>query len=95
METDTFVRHSWEQYEETLRNFNYTEEEILAIKNIRENPEVELMTTEQFDFLWRQGIIKRTRKLKKKRSLLVLGNKILYLDRHFRRYNYCGYFVED
>ena len=94
MENKEFKRFDWEQYKELLKHYNYTEEQIASVKEVRENPENELMSPEQFDFLWQQGIIRRTRKLKSKRSLLVTPEgKILYLDHYFKAYNFCGHFL--
>lgn len=95
MEEKQFERYDWNTYKEMLEKFNYTEEQISAVKEIRENPEYELMSPEQFDFLWRQGVIKRTRKLKKPRSLIVVGDKIMYLEHYEKRYCWCGEFVNE
>ena len=89
-----FKRFEWEDYEKLLKYYRYTDEQIAAVKEIRENPENELMSPEQFEFLWKQGVIKRTRKLKSKRSLFVTPKgRILYLDNYYKCYNYCGYFL--
>ena len=88
-------RYNWEQYKSMLEHFGYSEDEISAVKDIRENPENEIMSPEQFDFLFQQGIIKRTQKLRKKRTLLVFGDKIWYLSHYHRRYVWCGYFLND
>ena len=88
-------RYTWEEYKSMLEHFGYSQQEIENVKTIRENPENEIMSPEQFDFLWRQGIIKRTQKLRKKRTLLVFDDKIWYLSHYHRRYVWCGYFLND
>ena len=95
MENKEFKRFDWEQYKELLKHYNYTEEQIASVKEVRENPENELMSPEQFDFLWQQGIIRRTQKLKKKRTLLVFDDKIWFLSHYHKRYVWCGYFIND
>ena len=61
-------RYSWEEYKSMLEHFGYSQEEIENVRLIRENPENEIMSPEQFDFLFQQGILKSTQKLKKKRT---------------------------
>lgn len=90
-----YTKINWEIYKEFLIKLNYTQEQIENVYLIRENPENEIMSPEQFDFLFQQGIIKRTQKLKKKRTLLVFDDKIWYLSHYHRRYVWCGYFVND
>ena len=93
---EEYKRIDWEDYKEMLERYGYTEEQISAVKEIRENPNYEYMSPEQFRFLHLNGIIKRTRKLKKLRTYLVdLEGKVLYLDHYYKRYNHAGYFIND
>jgi general stress protein 26 len=84
---DTYKRIDWEDYKQMLERYGYTEEQIADVKSIRENPNYEYMSPEQFRFLHLNGIIKRTRKLKKLRTLLTDGDKVYYLEHYFKRYN--------
>ena len=90
-----FVRYPWEQYKEMLEKFNYNEEQIIEVQKIRENPEIEEITKDQFDFLVQTKIISRTRKLKKIRTLYTDGDKIYYLEHFNKRYEWCGAFVNE
>ena len=86
----------WEEYREFLIKIGYTEEQIENVKQIREDSNYEEMSQEQFRFLFLNGIIKRTRKLKKIRTLLVNEEgQILYLEHHKKAYEFCGYFLND
>ena len=85
----------WKDYKLYLEKLGFSKEQIREVKKIRENKKYERMTPEQFKFLMNAGIIKRTRKLKKLRTLIVVGNQILYLDTHHKAYNYCGYFIDE
>jgi len=63
---------------------------------VRVRTTLELMSPEQFNFLKEQGIIVRTRKLRKLRSLWVCENgKIWYFCHYGKKYQYAGYFKED
>ena len=88
-----FVRYSWKEYKEMLEKFNYTEEQVESIREIRET--AEQITKDQYDFLVQTGIISRTRKLKKTRTLYVFEDKVWYLEHYNRRYEYIGFFVEN
>ena len=90
-----YIRESWDQYSERLKSYDYTQEQIDAVRIVRE--EAEQVPNEMFDELVRLGVIERTRKLKKKRrSLYVLedDNHVYYLEHHFHKYQWCGYFKE-
>jgi len=78
----------WEQYQEKLKSFDYTEEQIEAVKEIREN--CELMTFEQFTFLISVGAIRKTCKLRKPRNLYDYEGKLLYLNHFNKEWNYAG-----
>lgn len=85
-----YQKESWEIYKERLISYEYTEEQIAEVEKIR--TELEYMSPEQFDFLVKQGVIKRTAKLKKLRSLFTDGEKVYYLNHFSKSYNYCGIF---
>lgn len=89
---ENFRRYNWEEYKELLEKYGYTEGQIEEVKNFRENPEIEEITWEQFRFLFLNGVIKRTRKLKKIRTLYVFDDKVWYLDHYVKGYRYCGVF---
>ena len=88
-----FKRIPWNEYKEILERFEYDEAQISAVKEIRETAEE--MTWEQFRFLFLNGILRRTRKLKKIRTLYVFDDKVWYLDHHVKGYRYCGEFIEE
>lgn len=88
-----YKRYSWEQYKEMLEKFNYTEEQISAVKEIRETAEE--VTKDQYDFLVQTGIISRTRKLKKIRTMYVIDSKVWYLDHYSKAYCYCATFTDE
>jgi hypothetical protein len=91
-----YKRIVWEEYREFLIKIGYTEEQIENVKQIREDSNYKEMSQEQFRFLHLNGIIKRTRKLKKLRTYLVSPEgKVLYLEHHFKAWNFCGYFLND
>ena len=93
--TENFKRIPWNEYKERLLIFGYDQDQILEVKKIRENPEIEQITWEQFRFLFLNGILRRTRKLKKIRTLYVFDDKVWYLDHHVKGYRYCGEFIEE
>ena len=88
-----YTRYSWKEYKEMLERYNYTQEQIEAVREIRET--AEQITKDQYDFLVQTGIISRTRKLKKIRTLYVFEDKVWYLEHYNRRYEYIGFFVEN
>lgn len=88
-----FTRFNWEQYKEMLESYGYNEEQISAVKEIRETAEE--ITKDQFDFLVQTKIISRTRKLKKIRTLYVFDDKVWYLEHFNKRYEWCGFFIEN
>ena len=49
-ETTPFKRIPWNEYKETLERFGYDQDQILEVKKIRENPEIEQIT---WATLWR------------------------------------------
>ena len=88
-----FVRYNWEQYKEMLERYNYTQEQIEAVREIRET--AEQITKDQYDFLVQTGIISRTRKLKKTRTLYVFEDKVWYLCHFNKKYEWCAKFVNE
>jgi hypothetical protein len=91
-----FKKYNWEEYKQMLERYGYNDEQIAEVKKIREDSNYEEMSQEQFRFLFLNGIIKRTRKLKKIRTLLVNEEgQILYLEHHKKAYEFCGYFLNE
>ena len=88
-----FVRYSWKEYKEMLEKYDYTQEQVESIREIRET--AEQITKDQYDFLVQTGIISRTRKLKKTRTLYVFEDKVWYLCHYSKAYHYCGEFVNE
>jgi len=86
-----YKREEWKQYSERLKSWNYTEEEIEDIREVREN--LDNCPDDQFKELVAQGVVVRTRKLKKKRNYYVNEEgQFLYLDSYKRKYLIAGYF---
>ena len=69
----------WNKYKERLIHYGYTEEQINEIKKVRESEDFEYMTKEQYDYLVSVGVLVRTRKLKKPRSLFTDGKVVFAL----------------
>lgn len=88
-----YTRYNWQEYKELLEKFNYTEEQIATVKEIRETAEE--ITKDQFDFLVQTKIISRTRKLKKIRTMYVFDSKVWYLDHYSKAYCYCATFTDE
>ena len=88
-----FVRYSWKEYKEMLEKYDYTQEQVESIREIRET--AEQITKDQYDFLVQTGIISRTRKLKKIRTLYVFEDKVWYLCHFNKRYEWCGQFINE
>lgn len=81
-----------EDYKNHLLSKGFTETEVVEI--IKQRSSMEYCTFEMFKELVKQGIIKRTRKLKDNRSLYVSSDGyIMYLEYYRKKYNYCGYFI--
>ena len=88
-----FTRYEWQEYKEMLERYDYTEEQLEAVRLIRETAEE--VTKDQYDFLVQTGIISRTRKLKKIRTLYVFEDKVWYLCHFNKRYEWCGQFINE
>ena len=88
-----FVRYSWKEYKEMLEKYDYTQEQVESIREIRET--AEQITKDQYDFLVQTGIISRTRKLKKIRTLYVFEDKVWYLCHFNKKYEWCAKFVNE
>ena len=87
-------RYDWNDYKSMLEHFGYSEDEILAVKEIREN--YELMPWEMYQELIKQGVLVRTQKLKKKRSLYVRSEgKVWYLNHWLKEYKFCAMFRDE
>lgn len=83
----------WDKYKERLIHYGYNEEEIEKVKQFID--ESEHCPFEQFQFLFQQGIVKRTSKLKKPRNLYVKDGVFYYLNHFHKAFNYCGVFIEN
>jgi len=89
-----FIRYTWEQYKEMLERYNYNEEQIEWVKEVRE--QYDLMTAEQFRFLLLSGTIKRLIKNKKARNYYVNEQgEIFSLNHHLKEFVKAGYFKEE
>ena len=88
-----YTRYNWQEYKEMLERYDYTQEQIEAVREIRETAEE--VTKDQYDFLVQTGIISRTRKLKKIRTLYVFEDKVWYLCHFNKRYEWCGQFINE
>lgn len=87
------MKQPWEIYSERLINWGFTEEELEVIKEVRESGEYEHCSFEQFQELWKQGIVKRTVKLRKQRNLFVCGEgKFWYFNMYNKKWEYIGHF---
>lgn len=84
-------KETWEKYKERLKTYDYTEEQIEAVKIIRET--YEPCEFEQFKELHKQGVVYRTIKLKKPRHLYVSEDgKFYYLSHYYKSYMFIGFF---
>lgn len=88
-----FIRYSWEQYKEMLKSYSYNDEQIEWVKEVRE--QYDLMTADQFRFLFLSGVVKRTVKNKKPRNYYTNGEDIVYLNHHLKQFQVAGHFIED
>ena len=88
-----YTRYNWQEYKEMLERYNYTQEQVESIREIRET--AEQITKDQYDFLVQTGIISRTRKLKKIRTMYVFDSKVWYLDHYSKAYCYCATFTDE
>ena len=90
-----YLKEKWGDYKIRLESYGYTIPQLIEVQKIRENPEIEEITKDQYDFLVQTGIISRTRKLKKIRTMYVFDSKVWYLEHFSHRYEYLGFFVEN
>lgn len=89
-----YTRYNWQEYKEMLEKFNYTEEQIEWVKEVRE--QYDLMTADQFRFLLLSGAIKRLIKNKKPRNYYVNEQgEIFSLNHHLKEFVKAGYFKEE
>lgn len=59
----------------------------------RVRTECEQISVEQFRELCKIGLVKRTRKMKKPRTMFVDADKIVYFNFKEQKYNWCGIFL--
>ena len=77
------------EYIKRLRDsFGYSEEELEAVREFRENPEVEHVVWEQYRFMVENHLLNRTRKLRKIRNIYYYDNKLWYLCHYLKHYTY-------
>ena len=90
-----YLKEKWGEYRIRLESYGYTIPQLIEVQKIRENPEIEEITKDQYDFLVQTGIISRTRKLKKIRTMYVFDSKVWYLDHYSKAYCYCATFTDE
>lgn len=90
-----YLKEKWGDYRIRLESYGYTIPQLIEVQKIRENPEIEEITKDQYDFLVQTGIISRTRKLKKIRTMYVFDSKVWYLDHYSKAYCYCATFTDE
>ena len=79
------------EYIERLRNsFDYSEEELDAVRTFRDNPDVEHVEWEQYRFMVDNQLMNRTRKLRTIRNIYYYDNKLWYLCHYLKKYVYLG-----
>lgn len=79
------------EYIERLRNsFDYSEEELDAVRTFRDNPEVQYVPQEQYRFMIDNQLLNRTRKLKRLRNIYYFDDKLWYLCHYLKKYVYLG-----
>lgn len=87
------MRQDWETYQSRLKHYGYTEEQISAVKEIRET--LDHCPFEMYKELITQGAIKRTIKLKKPRNIFTDGEKFYFLSHWHKEYRYCAFFPNE
>lgn len=88
-----YKRYNWQEYKELLERYSYNEEQIEAVRLIREKCDV--MTSDQFRFLLLSGTIKRLIKNKKPRNYYVNEQgEIFSLNHYLKGFVKAGYFKE-
>lgn len=90
-------KQDWNTYKEILEKFDYSPEQIEYVRQVRESNEYQHVTFEQFSELVAQGVVIRTRKLKKKKRNLYLGedSKFYYLNHYNKRWEWIGHFPDE
>jgi hypothetical protein len=78
-----------EEYLERIKKYDYTEEQLEAVRQFREN--AEHMSWEQYRFLIDQNLLFRTKKLKKKRNIYFHQDKLWVLNHYHKKYEYIGW----
>lgn len=85
------TKQDWETYEKILVKFEYTPEQIEAVKEVREN--YDLCPYEQFRELFLQGVIERVAKVKKPRNYFVNEEgEFLFLNHYHKAYQIAAKF---
>jgi len=85
------TKQDWETYEKILVKFEYTPEQIEAVKEVRES--YDLCPYEQFRELFLQGVIERVAKVKKPRNYFVNeAGEFLFLNHYRKEYQIAARF---
>lgn len=89
------TKQDWNLYQEILIKFGYDDQQIADVKEIREF--YDHCTFEMFCGLIEQGIVVRTRKLKKKKRNMYVSPDgfFYYLEHHNKKMEYAGYFKSE
>lgn len=89
------MKEKIEDYLKRLKSYEYTEEQLEAVKEFRES--AEHLPWEQYRFLLEQRLLNRSRKLKKIRNLYYKeeDEKIYYLNHYYKRYEWIATFHSD
>jgi len=93
---NTFVkqmRETDEKYTEKLLKIGYERNQIETIIEARNSSNY--LTFEQFDFLYRQGAIERTAKLRKPRNIFEKDGEFFYLNHYKKEFEMCGKFKSE
>jgi hypothetical protein len=89
-----YKKESWENYKERLISYDYTEEQLEAVKQTIDNSEH--CPDEQFKELVAQGVITRIAKVKKKRNYYVTDDgEFVFLNHFNKRFEVAGKFKEE
>ena len=88
------TKQDWETYEKILVKFDYTPEQIEAVKEIRES--YDHCTFEMFTGLIKQGLIERVAKVKKPRNYFVNeAGEFLFLNHYHKGYQIAARFKNE
>lgn len=87
-------KESWNKYKNRLIFYGYNEEQLQEVEKVREH--LDYCPNEQFKELVAQGVVVRTRKIRKPRNYYVNDEgQFLYLEHYEKKYCYAGFFAEN